>query len=247
MTFNEYEPISTLVVEEHLLTSAKFPFIDIHSHQPSMTDQELDELIKNMDSLNMKIMVNLSGRWGNYFQSNIDNIERNKLSNRIVVFSNIDFRNFGTDGWTEAWVEQIKIDHAKGAMGLKIFKELGMTHKDESGKRIQINDPRLGPIWEICGELGMPVLIHSGAPSSFWKPFDEKNERWLEMYTHKDRNYANTNLPLWEQIIQEQHDMFSKHPKTIFINAHLGWFGNNLQKLGQLLNDIPNMYVDSEP
>ena len=37
--------------------------------------------------------------------------------------------------------------------------------------------------------------------------------------------------------------MFKKHPTTKFINAHMGWYANDLQKLGGLLDDIPNMYV----
>jgi predicted TIM-barrel fold metal-dependent hydrolase len=244
MTFEEYEPTSTLVVTEHLLYSAKYSFIDIHSHQPYMADQDLTELIESMDSLNMRIMVNLSGRWGKQLKRMVDNIERNGLSNRFIVFTNIDFSGFGMDGWTEAWVEQIKMDHTNGAKGLKIFKELGMTHKDETGKRIRINDPRLDAIWEVCGELGMPVLIHSGAPPAFWEAMDQKNERWLEMYLHKDRRYSNSNPAPWEQIIAEQHDMFSKHPNTIFINAHFGWFGNDLRKLSQILDELPNMYIE---
>lgn len=33
MDFEAYDPPSTLVVPEHLTPRAKFPFIDIHSHQ----------------------------------------------------------------------------------------------------------------------------------------------------------------------------------------------------------------------
>jgi hypothetical protein len=32
MDFEEYDPPSSLKVEEHKLTRAKFPFIDIHNH-----------------------------------------------------------------------------------------------------------------------------------------------------------------------------------------------------------------------
>src|SRR5688500_2372404 len=62
MDFEEYDPPSTLVVPEHKVTRAKFPFVDVHNHQFGMTSQDLNELTKEMDKLNMAVMVNLSGR-----------------------------------------------------------------------------------------------------------------------------------------------------------------------------------------
>ncbi|HEU5290266.1 MAG TPA: hypothetical protein VFU05_06460 [Cyclobacteriaceae bacterium] len=63
MDFESYDPPSTLVVPEHKLTRAKFPFIDVHNHQGNMTSpQALEELIAEMEKLNMAVMVNLSGR-----------------------------------------------------------------------------------------------------------------------------------------------------------------------------------------
>lgn len=244
MTIEDYKPASTLVVPEHLISAASYPFVDVHSHQPYMTDDDLRNLTMAMDSLNMKIMVNLNGGWGERLKEAVDNVKRNGLSNRIAVFANIDFSGFGLYGWIEFTVNQIKEDFSNGARGLKIFRELGITRTDINGKRIPVNDPRLDPIWEVCGELGIPVLIHSGAPKSFWDPMDEKNERWLELYTYPSRRYLNASLPPWDQLMKEQHDVFSKHPRTAFINAHFGWHGNNLEKLSGILEKYPNMYVE---
>ena len=61
MDVEDYDPISTLVVPKHELKHSKFPFIDVHNHQWTMPVQDLDKLIKEMDSLNMGVMVNLSG------------------------------------------------------------------------------------------------------------------------------------------------------------------------------------------
>ena len=72
---------------------------------------------------------------------------------------------------------------------------------------------------------------------------DGDNERWLELKTHPRRKRSATNPAPWQQIIDEQHRMFKKHPKTKFINAHMGWYANNLSKLGELMDEIPNMSV----
>ena len=244
ITIEEYNPTSTLVVPEHIITNAKYPFIDVHSHQPLYTPEDFNKLKMAMDTLNMKFMVNLNGGWGDKLKEKVENVRKNGMSNRMALFANIDFQGFGFMQWTEYTVNQLKEDVANGARGLKIFRGLGMAHVDIHGKRIPINDVRLDPVWAVCGELGIPVFIHSGAPKSFWDPMDEKNERWLELYKYPSRSYANSTIPSWKQLIKEQHDVFAKHPKTTFINAHFGWHGNDLEQLSTILKKFPNMYVE---
>jgi len=90
MDVEEYEPVSTPKVPEHLLTRAKFPFIDVHNHQFTMPVQNLDKLVKDMDELNMAVMVNLSGFRGKYLEWSLDNVNE-KYSDRFALFMNIDF------------------------------------------------------------------------------------------------------------------------------------------------------------
>ncbi|MGI9530372.1 amidohydrolase family protein [Lutimonas sp.] len=243
MSFEEYNPSSTLVVPENPVLKAKFPFIDIHGHQYRMPEQDLAPVIAAMDTLNMGIMVNLSGRSGEQLLKSVKNIQ-DHYPNRFVVFANIDFDGVGTDNWTENAVAQLEKDVKNGARGLKIYKSLGMRYKDTDGKRVGIDDQRLDPIWAKCGELGVPVLIHAADPKSFWDPFNADNERWLELKTHPRRKRSDTDPASWEQIIKEQHNMFKKHPKTTFINAHMGWYANNLGKLSELMEAMPNMNVE---
>ena len=129
------------------------------------------------------------------------------------------------------------------AAGLKIFKGLGMTDRDTGGNRIPVDDPRLAPLWDKAGELGIPVLIHTADPAEFWQPHDRFNERWLELRLRPRRIRPPDRFPPFEEIIAEQHNLFRNHPNTNFIAAHLGWLGHDLARLGRLLDEIPNMYV----
>jgi len=242
LSFEEYNPKSTLVVPGKIIKKAKFPFIDIHGHQYKMPEQDLAPVIAAMDTLNMGIMVNLSGRSGEHIIKSVKNIAQN-APNRFVVFANVDFNGVGEKGWAKKAAKQLAQDIKNGARGLKVYKSLGLRNKDTDGKRIAIDDPRLDPIWATCGELGVPVLIHAADPKSFWDPFDGDNERWLELKTRPRRKRDANNPAPWEQIIQEQHNMFKKHSKTQFINAHMGWFANDLGKLGELMDEMPNMAV----
>lgn len=243
LSFEEYNPTSTLVVPENKVVKAKYPFIDIHGHQYRMPEQDLSPVIAAMDTLNMGIMVNLSGRSGEQLIKSVKNI-KDHYPNRFVVFANIDFDGVGSEDWQENTLVQLEKDIQNGARGLKIYKSLGMRYKDTEGNRVAINDKRLDPIWKKCGELGVPVLIHAADPKSFWDDFDGDNERWLELKTHPRRKRSDTDPASWEKIIGEQHEMFKNHPTTTFINAHMGWYANDLAKLSQLMDEIPNMYVE---
>ncbi|TAL50412.1 MAG: amidohydrolase [Chitinophagaceae bacterium] len=243
MDFEKYNPTSTLVVPEHKVTKAKFPFIDVHNHQFSMSTMDLSTLTKEMDKLNMAVMVNLSGQSGEKIRQSVKNIKDN-FPKRFIVFANVEFNGVGEEGWSERAVKQLEADVKNGANGLKVYKNLGFSVKDKDGKRVAVDDPRLDPIWEKAGELKIPVLIHTADPKSFWELMDEKNERWLELVTHPERKRSDTNPAPWQQLVDEQHRMFKKHPKTTFINAHFGWYPNDLGKLSQLMDEIPNMCVE---
>lgn len=242
MSFEEYNPTSTLVVPGDSIFKAKFPFIDVHGHQYRMPTQDLAPVVADMDKLNMGIMVNLSGRTGDELVQSVKNIAIN-FPGRFVVFANINFQDAGSEGWTEKVVAQLEQDVKNGARGLKVYKSLGLSNTDAQGNRLAINDKRLDPIWAKCGELGIPVLIHSADPKSFWDEFDGDNERWLELKTHPRRKRDDTNPAPWSQIMNEQFSVFRKHPNTTFIGAHMSWLANDLGMLAQLLDEMPNMNV----
>ncbi len=245
MDFEDYDPPSTLVVPENIITRAKFPFIDVHNHQFNMTSQDLTLLTKEMDKLNMAVMVNLSGRGRGsteHLEKSLANVKSTQPK-RFIVFTNMDFSAIDDAEWQNRMLKQLEADVNKGANGLKIYKSLGMFNMDSKGNRIHIDDPRIDPIWAKCGELGIPVLIHAADPKQFWQPIDKNNERWLELKTHPGRRHDQDPVS-WETIIAEQHNIFKKHPKTKFINAHLGWFGSDLKKLEELLDKFPNMYTE---
>lgn len=242
VTFEEYNPPSTLVVPENPVTRAKFPFIDVHSHQWRMGERDLNELAEEMDGLNMGLMVNLSGGSGKAIADAMTNIKANQ-PNRFVVFANLNFNNLDED-WGERAADQLERDYQQGARGLKIFKSLGLSVTDANGVRVAVDDPRLDPVWAKCGELGIPVLIHTADPKQFWEPWDANNERWLELKLRPRRKRSDSDPAPWEQLIEEQHNVFKKHPKTTFIAAHMGWFANDLTTLGKLLDEMPNMVVE---
>lgn len=229
MSVEEYEPKSTLVVPEHHPVRAKYPFIDVHNHQDTAAAaSDVERIVREMDAMNMRVMVNLSVGSGEALASGVAGW-KGRHPGRFVTFANLDFTGIDDPGWGARAAAQLEEDVRRGgAQGLKIFKNFGLTVKDRRGRRVEADDPRLDPVFEKCRELGIPVLIHTGEPRSFFEPQDRFNERWLELKQFPQRARPSDRFPTFEQVMGEQHRLFARHPRTQFIDAHLGWLGATL-------------------
>ncbi len=240
----EYKPAPRLIVPQHPVPRAKFPAIDIHSHHATpIKPERLDEVVKAMDQLNLKTLVNLSGGSGESLRRGLDVLRGSRHADRMVLFANVDFKDVGP-GFGQKAAAQLAEDIEAGALGLKVFKDLGLRIKKKDGSRLQLDDPELDPIWETCGRLGVPVLIHTSEPAPFFDPIDYSNERWLELALDDDRRYQDTWFPRFEELIAERDRMFAKHKDTTFIGAHMLYHSNDLERLGRLLERLPNLYTE---
>jgi predicted TIM-barrel fold metal-dependent hydrolase len=238
----DYKPKSTLVTPEHLVPRAKFPVVDIHSHQPTpIPPSTFDEVVAAMDQLNLKVLVNLSGSTGERLRQGIEAIRASTHKDRMVLFANVNFQDVGP-GFGAKAARQFEDDIKAGAKGLKIFKDLGMFVKKTDGSRLHVDDSELDPIWDACARLNVPVLIHIAEPPAFFEPLDFQNERWLELALYSDRRHQ-TGVR-FEELMTERNNMIKRHPNTKYILAHFGWHANDLARAGKLLDENPNVFYD---
>jgi predicted TIM-barrel fold metal-dependent hydrolase len=239
----DYRPKSTLVTQETVVTRAKFPTIDIHSHETA-TPQNIERLVKEMDALNLRVLVNLSGGSADRLKRNLEVIRSSGHADRFRVFANINFDGAGTPDWSRKVVGQLEQDIRNGAIGLKIFKNLGLNARKADGSRLRVDDPELDPIWETCARMNVPVLIHVADPAQFFEPITYENERWLELGVFPNRAYPPDKFPRFEELMTERDRMFARHRNTRFINAHFGWHGNDLARAGRHLDSLPNVVFE---
>jgi uncharacterized protein len=239
----DYRPKSTVVAEEHLVPKAKFPLVDIHNHQ-TVSATNVEQLIKEMDALNLRVMVNLSGGSGDRLKRNVDFIRSGPYTDRFRVFANVNFDGAGSPGWKEKATAELEMAIKNGAIGFKIFKNLGLTQMKADGSRLHVDDPELDPLFELCAKLNVPVLIHTADPAQFFEEIDYSNERWLELALFPGRQYPKSKFPSFETLMGERDRLFKRHPKTRFIAAHFGWHGNDLGRAARMLETMPNVYFE---
>jgi len=254
MDIGEYSPTSTLVVSENPTYKSKFPFVDVHSHHWDMPVKNLSKLVSEMDSLNMGYLINLSGSGFGVFSGkqglmdlnltkSLENVNEN-YPDRFGVFLNLDLAKIDNPDFEKNNIIQLESAVNQGVIGLKIYKNLGLTLRDSRNIRVPVDDDRLSHIWETCARLNIPVLIHSGEPKAFFDPIDKFNERWLHAREKPSSFRPSDRYPSFDQVMYEQYQLFKKHPKTTFINAHFGWYANDLETLSKQLADLTNVYVE---
>jgi predicted TIM-barrel fold metal-dependent hydrolase len=246
LLLKDFQPTSMLHAASHQVPKAKFYVIDVHNHVNDA--QGIDEhmppkrVVEIMDKTNVKTVVILTGLWGDKLQRVIDEMVK-PYPGRFMVFTQIDWSKIDDPDFSQKMVIQIGDAVARGARGLKVLKDLGLGVRDKTGKLLAVDDPRLDPIWEECGRLGIPVFIHSGDPEAFFHPTDAKNERYEELIEHPDWSFYGPQFPSLEEVLEARNRVFAKHPKTIFVSLHMGW-PENLDWVARMLDQHPNVMVE---
>ena len=195
-----------------------------------------------MDQTNGKAVVILTGMWGEKLQKVIDTMVK-PYPGRFMVFAQIDFSKIDDPNFGQEMVAQLDDAVARGARGLKQLKDLGLGVRDRTGKLIAVDDPRLDPIWEECGRLGIPVSIHTGDPEAFFHPTDGANERYEELMENPSWSFYGPQFPALEQLLEARNRVFARHPNTTFVSLHMGW-PENLDWVAHMLDQYPNVIVE---
>jgi hypothetical protein len=251
---DEFRPTPQLRTPEHLLTRAKFPCVNVHTHPAGLSDEELDEMVRVMDEANIAVSVSLDGRAGPAFAAHRQWLER-RHPGRFVTFVRMDYVGDGDPDDPATWdvqrpdfglrmADRFTEAVRQGAAGLKLLKDLGLTIRDRKGKLIPPDDPRFDPVWERAGELKVPVLWHCADPIAFFQPIDERNERWEELYRHPEWSFFGKDFPQHQELIDARNRVIARHPGTTFICAHMADIPEDLARLGSYLDRWPNMHVE---
>ena len=239
----DWRPVSQLKVKQTEVLKPKFPVIDIHNHLRKLDDTQ--KYLDEMDKAGVLQCVSLDGNSKNDFYKKHLEASAKVSKDRFIVYFVPNFEDFDVPDYGKKEAAKLEQAVKLGCKGLKIYKELGLVHKDKNGNLIKIDDPRLDPIWAKCGELGIPVLIHISDPVAFFTPVDKYNERYDELGSHPDWAFFDTSkYPGKEELLAQRNRVFERHPNTIFIGAHFATLPEDLGRVAMWLDMYPNLYVD---
>ena len=239
----DWAPVSQMIVKETKVILPKFPVIDIHNHLRNL--DKTQEYLEEMDKAGVWKCVGLDGYSRDDFYKKHLEVSHSVSKERFLIFFAPDFSKIDEPDFGKKEAQRLEEAVKMGCRGLKIFKNLGLTLIDKSGKVVPVDDPRVDPIWAKCAELGIPVMIHVTDPKAFHAgPIDRYNERYDELAERPNWSFYSDEFPRKNDILEQRNRVMAKHPNTIFIGAHMGNLPEELGRVAMWLEEYPNFYVD---
>lgn len=185
------------------------PKIDIHTHY----DYPREYLVPLLEEWNMRAVIvevvkePTRQRWAAMKAHEAQEPEH------FILATSFDASNIDEPNFAEEVIAGLKEDLAAGAKMVKVWKNVGIVYKDESGEYIQIDDPRFQPIWDFLAEEGMPMLAHIGEPRAAWLPLDEDGPHF-DYYSNNPEyhTYNDPTAPRWEEIMAARDRWLERNP-----------------------------------
>lgn len=166
---------------------------------------------------------------------------------RFHFLTTFSMKGFGGPNWTADTIRHIDAEIAHGAVGVKVWKNVGMVEKDAQGKRIMLDDPRFDGVMSHLEIQGIPLVAHQAEPKNCWLPLEA-------MTTENDRSYfrdhpeyymyLHPELPSYASLLAARDRFVARHPKLIFIGAHLASLEWSVAELARFLDTFPNATAD---
>jgi predicted TIM-barrel fold metal-dependent hydrolase len=244
LKLKDYRPQSFYKVTESKIPKAKYPAIDIHSHPYARTEEDLARWIKIMDGAGIEKTIILTMASGARFDSLYAKYAR--YPERFEVWCGFDYTGYQEPGWSEKAVKELERCYKVGARGVGELgdKGLGELFSDPTpGYGLHVDDKRMKPLFQKCGELKMPVEIHVAEPYWMYLPMDSTNDGLMNAYQWRI-DLTKKGILNHAQLITTLENVVRDNPKTTFIACHLANCEYDLSILGNLLDKYPNLYAE---
>jgi predicted TIM-barrel fold metal-dependent hydrolase len=227
------------------------PCVDVHNHLGRWLSDDggwivpdVQALLAVLDAHDVATVVNLDGRWGAELTDNLERYDR-AHPGRFVTFCQFDWSALGERDAAARLTRQLRDAVDRGARGVKVWKDLGLTRRDGAGRLVLPDDPTVVELLGAAGEAGLPVLIHTADPVAFFEPLDRHNERIDELGERPDWWFGGPGLPSFARLIDALESLVSQTPGTSYIGAHVGCNSEDLAWVDRMLSTYPNFHVDT--
>ena len=171
----------------------------------------------------------------------------NSYPKRISYATTFSIQNWDSETWQQETLNFLKGSFDMGAIGVKVWKNIGMALKDKNGKFVMIDDPRFDPILDFIEKNNKTLIGHLGEPRNCWLSIEKMTVQGDKDYfkAHPQYHmYLHPEYPSYEDQLNAKDRMLAKHPDLRFVGAHLGSLEWSVDELAKRLDRFPNMAVD---
>jgi predicted TIM-barrel fold metal-dependent hydrolase len=212
----------------------------MHSHPWAKAPEDVDRWVKVMDEVGIEKTVLLTGAHGADFDRLVELYSRHPT--RFELWCGFDYTGHDQPGYGPAAVAELERCVRKGARGVgeEGDKGLGMGFGEARG--LHFDDARLAPLLDRCADLGIPVNIHVADPIWMYQKMDETNDGMMNAVVW--RLDDKPGIVDHSGMIEKLERTVRRHSRTTFVACHLANLDYDLERLGGLLDRLPNLYAD---
>lgn len=170
-----------------------------------------------------------------------------KYPNDLAFISTFSLEGFDDSDWTEKTLDYLQGAIDNGAIGVKVWKNIGLELKNKNDEFVMIDDKAFEPIMKLLVDNDIPLLGHLGEPRNTWLPIEEmtvKGDRDYFSENPKYHMYLHPEFPNYEAQIAARDRLLEINPTLNFVGAHLGSLEWSVDELAKRLDSYPNMSVD---
>lgn len=165
---------------------------------------------------------------------------------RFALCASFDPAEVVAHGTAERAVTHLQHRLQQGASLVKVWKDVGLSVRDDEGRYVQIDDARFQPIWDFLAGAGVPVLVHVAEPRAAWEPLDRQSPHYRYYRDHPEHHlYQRDEVPSWERIIAARDRWLERNPDLTVVGAHFGSMAHDVDLVAERLERYPNFYVDT--
>ena len=143
LNLSDFAPQSMLHVTEHSIERPKFPAIDFHNHIDGL---EPSEVLRIMDACGIEHLVNITMKPGTEGLESLARLHA-ESPDRFSTIAWMDWRDLLEDGFVKRSIQRLERCVDEGAIGIKIWKDLGLRLRDRDGSIVRIDDSRWDPFF----------------------------------------------------------------------------------------------------
>ena len=242
LKLKDFRPKSIYKVPVTIIKKAKFPAVDMHSHDFAKTPEEVTKWVKTMDDAGIEKTIILSGATGSRFDSIYSKYAVH--GDRFEVWCGFDLVGYEKPGWSEKAVKELERCVKMGARGIGELSDKGFGLRYSGGFGPHIDDPIMKPLLKKCGELKIPINIHVAEPLWMYLPMDSTNDGLMNAYTWRIDSTQKGILG-HAALIKTLDHAVGENPNTTFIACHYANCEYDLSILGSLLDKHKNLYADA--
>ena len=165
---------------------------------------------------------------------------------RVIAVSSFPMAGWDDPGWQERTIAYLEETFERGAVAVKLWKNIGMELEDRDGRMVMVDHPRFDPIFEHLARRGIPVIGHLGEPRECWLPLEEMVTHRGYFASHPEYHmFLHPEMPSYEDQLAARDRLLERHPELRFAAAHLASLEWNVDELARFLDRFPDVIVET--